>query len=497
MKIVSAKEMTRIEELALKAGENREAWVRKAGEGIARAAGNWAAMHGLEKEVSILAGGGHNGADAFAAGLCLLKEGFKAVAYWTSSERDAKALCRKMAKEFERQGGLIVQLEKKKSCDFDGEFVLDGIFGTGFSGQTTGLAKMAIERANQSGLPILSIDIASGIDGSTGEAGGAAIKAALTIALGFPKTGCFLQDGWNHAGQLEVVDFGLPAKWSRAAREDALIAEPDLLANLLPKIVRNRHKYQAGCVLGYAGSSRYSGAAKLASLAALRGGAGIVKLFYPEGAEREMASMPYEIIHGPWDRDSWARDVIKANAVFLGPGLGQGEATEEWLKRELKEIRCPIVFDADALTGKIRIPKGSICTPHRKEMLRLLNKKALSEEALLKGCQMFCDRTSAIVVLKGAPTWIFRPKKPPYLIALGDPGMATAGSGDVLTGLIAALLAQGCNGEDAALLGASIHALAGEAAAFEQTSYCMIAGDLIACFAQAFRRIADAIGQNG
>lgn len=243
----------------------------------------------------------------------------------------------------------------------------------------------------------------------------------------------------------------------------------------LPKIVPDRNKYEAGYVVGFAGSKIYAGSAKLAGMAALRSGAGIVRIFHPE----EIGAVPFELIAQNWDLNSWREALCKAQAVFVGPGLGRSEPVIHWLKTHFKEISVPCVVDADALLPDIDFPKQALLTPHRGEALRLLGLKEASQEDLIAHLVSFCEKRQVIVVLKGAPTVIFAPGKEPILIRRGDPGMATAGAGDVLTGVIAALLAQGCALQDAAILGATLHGIAGELAAKEKTSYGLIASDLI------------------
>ncbi len=254
----------------------------------------------------------------------------------------------------------------------------------------------------------------------------------------------------------------------------------------LPKIVWNRHKYQAGYVVGFGGSRAFAGAPQLTGWAALKAGAGIVRLFHPE----EIAPQVLELIYTPWNEKEWEGALGKAQAAFVGPGLGRSKKTEGWLKKYLTRIECPCVVDADALLPDLNFPKGAVLTPHRGEMLRLLGLKALPpDEDLFAEVLRFCERKNVIVVLKGAPTHLFAPRKKPLVIARGDPGMAKAGTGDVLTGIIAALLAQGSAPYEGALLGVTLHAIAGEIAAAERTSYCVMARDLIEFLPAAFRAV--------
>ena len=488
-KVVTAKEMARIEALALKSGCNQEEFMSQAGLRVSEAAQGWIEEHHLAQQVVLLVGKGNKGGDAFAAGLELLNDGFQVRAYHLAPINECQPLCQKFAERFRKKGGLIQDTD---DITFGpDELIIDGIFGTGFEGAVEGLYKIAIERANESDLPILAIDIPSGLNGSTGEIGGSVIHAHLTVTMGLPKVGFFLKNGWNFVGELSVGDFGLPPEWIERAEEVAFLPNWKKLKSFIPKTVRNRHKYQAGFVIGFAGSPHFSGAAKLASWASLGSGAGIVKLFYPPEAESSMTDTPYEVIRTPWNEQEWNEALKRASAVFIGPGLGRSEAMKNWLLKYVPSLSCPVVLDADALLPSLDLPSRSICTPHRREAERLLGEKSLDEETLFKRSQAFCDQKKSILVLKGAPTWVFIPESKPFIIAHGDPGMATAGSGDVLTGLIASLLAQGCTERESALLGVMLHALAGEEAAKEKTSHCMMARDLIQSLPKAFRIIQE------
>ena len=218
----------------------------------------------------------------------------------------------------------------------------------------------------------------------------------------------------------------------------------------------------------------------MAGLAALRAGAGIVRVFH----KGEIGSAPMELICQKWKAKEWNREIKRANAVFAGPGLGTGST------RWMKGISLPIVIDADALQKRARFPAQSVLTPHRGEMLRLLGlKSAPQEEEFLARCQKFAERQHVILVLKGAPTYLFAHGKPPLIIPRGDPGMATAGAGDVLTGVLAGFLAQKLDVYDAAAAGTYLHAIAGEKAAKKKTSYGLIAGDIIESLPAAFEEL--------
>jgi ADP-dependent NAD(P)H-hydrate dehydratase / NAD(P)H-hydrate epimerase len=248
----------------------------------------------------------------------------------------------------------------------------------------------------------------------------------------------------------------------------------------LPKIIKDRHKYQTGYIVAFAGSKELPGAAKLAGLAALRSGAGIVRIFSPT----EIGTAPVELICNLWNEKSWQEELKRAKAVFVGPGLGNQKG---WLKRHLSKISLPCVVDGDALLPDLKFPKTAILTPHRGEALRLL--KLQKEDELVEQLTLFCEKNDLVIVLKGSPTRIFAPRRKLLEIDRGDPGMAKAGTGDVLTGIIAAFLAQGMSPYESAVLGVTCHGIAGEEAAKSKSSYCMIASDLIEMLPAAFRTL--------
>jgi NAD(P)H-hydrate epimerase len=246
----------------------------------------------------------------------------------------------------------------------------------------------------------------------------------------------------------------------------------------LPPMIRSHHKYERGFVVGLGGSEEFKGAVKLSGAAALHTGAGIVKLFTMD----DVGPTIDELICQIWHRGNWEEALAKASSVFIGPGLGRTEKAKKVCKAALHSIQKPCVIDADALffLAETKPPEASILTPHRGEVCYLLRiSEKLEESELWIRCQAYVDKHSAILILKGAPTHIFSPHHLPIIVPRGDPGMATAGSGDVLTGILSALLAQGQSPLDAAVLGVVLHDLSGEAAAKAKTSYGYSASDLI------------------
>lgn len=442
IKVVTSEEMRRIER-----GGSEEAYMLEAGKKIAAAAKKFPG-----KKVLLLIGKGNKGGDAYVAGRELLKAGYDVRFTSAHAIEECSPLNQKFGSGFS-QGG------------FECDFIIDGLLGTGFRGEVEEPIATLIDRANQSKKPILAIDIPSGLNGSTGETSEHTIRATATVTLGLPKIGLFLKNGWNFVGKLSIEDFGLPQKAIDEAKPVAWI--PKLEELRLPPQQRNQHKYSRGFVLGFGGSQALKGAVKLSGLAALHAGAGIVKIFTLE----EIGETANELICQVFEPKLWNEALAKAGAVFIGPGLGRSAAAK--LQLEALMIDKPCVVDADALFFLTDFPKYSLLTPHAGEMARLLKNTGFVSE------QEFVQAKQVTVVLKGAPTRILAPGKLPVIVPRGDPGMATAGSGDVLTGILAALAAQGMPLFDAAILGVVLHDLAGEACAAEKTSYGYSASDLI------------------
>ena len=497
MKVVTSKQMGYLESQAYRNGSTEEGFMEEAGKGVAEVIHQYAARHKRKRVAYLLCGKGNNGGDAYVAGIYLLERGYSVLAYQIIPMADCSPLCKKNHRRFLELGGFVHEVtDVEEELKFpEAGLIIDGLFGTGFKGTAKKPFSAVIKKANGSTLPIIAVDIPSGLDGETGIVEGEAIIAAETAFLGLPKTGFFLQDGWNHVGRLRYVDFGLPKPYIDESEADLVMLSPDIMKPLFPKIVRNRHKYQTGLVIGLAGSPGMPGAALLASAAALRAGAGLVRLLHPRGMEAELSNSPYELIkvpYGPAEESQIIEMMNTARATFVGPGIGRIPDARALLKAVLPNLDKPCVIDADALTiiaeEKIPLPGHAILTPHVGEMIRLLKKSAPQPgtKEFLEICRHYSENHQVTLVLKGGPSFIFHPDEPIMVNPHGDPGMATAGTGDVLTGVIAALLAQGLTPYHAASLGVYLHGLAGECAAREKSSYSMIASDILNNLPRAF-----------
>jgi ADP-dependent NAD(P)H-hydrate dehydratase / NAD(P)H-hydrate epimerase len=476
-KIITASEMSRIEQLSYKNGCSDQMFMENAGKAIAQETDCLITESGHQKKVTLLVGKGNNGGDALVAGHYLLEKGYRVISHLLYPLNECSALSQAAVQKFLGKGGKICH-----DSPFEG-VILDGLVGTGFTGKAEGILAKNIEQANRSGLPIFAIDIPSGLNGNTGEVDPLAIQATATFFLGLPKLGFFIGQGWNHVGKLIYCDFGLPDKFIDEAKNEAWLPNEKALFSLLPPVQRTRHKYEAGHVLAMAGSQAMSGAGILTSYAALRSGAGIVRLFHQNDVP--LINTPWEIISEPLQNnlENLTEQMKRAHTLIVGPGLGKTETVKHQLCSLFSQITLPCVIDADALYffDAYKVPVNSVLTPHRGEMKHLLR-----EEPNFANCQTFAVEKNITLVLKGAPTIIFHKDTQPLVMIQGDPGMATAGSGDVLSGIIGGLMAQKLSGLHAATLGVYLHGKAGELAARAHTSYCMTASDIIHNLPQAF-----------
>lgn len=494
MKIVTPKQMSFIEEQAYRHGASEYDFMEEAGNGVALIVHDFIEQNNIDRKIILLCGKGNNAGDAYVAGVQLLHLDYEVIAFQLFPQSECSHLCKMHYAEFIHEGGQIRENEEEFLFPESG-LIIDGLFGTGFHGTVPESLARIIKAANESKLPILSIDIPSGLNGTTGEVTGEAIIATMTAFLELPKQGFFLREGWNRVGNLFYINFGLPKDPIEEVESRLVMLSPDLLKPLMPPLKRNRHKYQAGHVVGLAGSKTMPGAGLLASLAALCSGSGIVHLLYPKEMESYLSTVPYELIKIPYQLDQIdpiVEIINQSDAVFIGPGLGHGSDQKALLRKLLPQLTTPCVLDADALTiiaeENMALPPQTVLTPHLGEMKRLLHSSDIELTLeFLERCYQFAEEKKVTLILKGAPSFVFQQDFPIFVNAKGDPGMATAGSGDVLTGLVASLLSQGLQPIDAARLAVYLHGTAGEKAAADLTSYCMTASDIISYFPDAFR----------
>jgi ADP-dependent NAD(P)H-hydrate dehydratase / NAD(P)H-hydrate epimerase len=465
--------------------------------------------------VVIICGKGNNGGDGFAIARHLINRGATvevlSLAPDESIQGDARTnldILRRMEKDSDT---LRVSLLRGSSQLSDmlqrrPALVVDAILGTGLASPVKGEIAEIIELLNASPVPVLSIDVPTGISSESGEVLGSAVRARCTATMGAHKRGLLLRKGREHAGTVRVVDIGLPDEGVLRRAASTFLLEQKDIAAMLPRRAFDVHKYQMGNVFVLAGSVGLTGAAVMTSEAALRSGAGIVHLGIPASLNAIFEVKLTEVMTVPLretdegtlslkDFDGILGRINDASISVVGPGLSRQYETQNLVRRILEHATAPLLLDADALFalgGHLDLLQRSnadiILTPHVGEFSRLTSQSKEEIETKRIGiAQTFAVEFGVTLVLKGAPTVIASRDGHVYLNPTGNPGMATAGSGDVLSGIIAGFRAQGCTSEDAVRAGVYLHGQAGDHARDNLGEYGLIATDLIASFASIMK----------
>ena len=400
---------------------------------------------GPEESITVVCGAGNNGGDGRVAAEALREADCEVRVVDAKPEDEEKDL---------GSPGLIV----------------DALFGTGFSGEPRPAAARLIEQMNSADADIVAVDIASGVDASTGEVAGTAVDAAATVTFHREKVGVYVAPGTFHCGELEVVDIGLD-DWETVH----LKVTPEILDSV-PIRAPSDTKYTAGSVLVVGGAPGLTGAACLAARAAFRADAGYVAVAAPQESLPVLETQLLEAVKRPLD-DVWEA-AERARALALGPGLGRSDERRELVRRLLAETDLPAVVDADALFGLEPFTRSAptVLTPHSGELARLLGVEAAWVDAhRLEAARRAVDRFTCVVLLKGEGTIVAAPGER-VLVCPGFPSLATAGTGDVLTGVIGSFLAKGMDARLAAAAAATAHT---EAAAEAPQRAGLVASDVI------------------
>jgi NAD(P)H-hydrate epimerase len=350
------------------------------------------------------------------------------------------------------------------------DVVVDALLGIGLRDAPREDAARMIELINASGRPVVAVDVPSGVNASTGEISGVAVRASVTVTFGAAKLGLAIAPGRFHAGSVHVAPIGLRPR----AHEHALVPASALLE--VPRKYAESTKYSAGSVLIVGGSRGLTGAPMLAALAAQRADAGYVAVAAPESSLPVLEARLLEVVKHPLAEDASGRllrrsvDGIlaaaeKADAVAIGPGLGRSDQTIELVRLLLEQLDGPVVLDADALWELEPFTRAgpTVLTPHSGELARLLGADAREIDAhRLDAARRAASLFGSVVLLKGADTIVASPREGVLVCDYGTPALATAGSGDVLTGIVAAFLAKGLEARTAAALAAVAHGVAAE-----------------------------------
>jgi ADP-dependent NAD(P)H-hydrate dehydratase / NAD(P)H-hydrate epimerase len=436
-------------------------------------------------KVVVIAGPGNNGGDGMVIARLLSKAGYK-VSLWSTvrpgAYRGEAAVFEKylIKTEFPLQRlNSSEELELFKLDLKNADLLIDALLGTGINREVEGLVADILEAVNSSGVPVLAVDIPSGINADNGAVMGNAIRARWTLTFAFPKLGLLLQPGASLAGEIIVGEIYVPAQLAAEIKVELLT--PSLIRNLMPPRPPDAHKGSLGRTMIIAGSPGMTGAAVLTAESALRGGSGLVYLAAPESVCPVLESKLVEVIIIPLPESSPgiispdAADLVIAktkecDALAIGPGLDTGEETAELINRLVQLSPVPLVLDAGALTAlgqSMNMLRSArfipVVTPHPGEMARLAGVSAKQvQSSRLEIALKNANFWNCNIILKGANSVIATPAGDAAINPTGSVTLATAGSGDLLTGLITSLIAQGISPERAAMAGAYIHGLAGD-----------------------------------
>jgi len=488
MKVATSSQMREIDRVSI------EEWaipgrvlMETAGRSVAEEADDFLAESG--GQVLVLAGPGNNGGDGYVAARYLLSWGHRPVVAALGGLSKLSGDAAAHAQLAVRCGLEVIDVADASGLDdladllAGADVLIDAILGTGASGAARGLAAHAITFSDAAVCPVVSVDIPSGIGVDDGTLAGPAVCADVTVTFGLPKPGLFIYPAAECAGRVVVVDIGLPPPVVEAADIWLELAEADDVAVLLPERPPDAHKGDCGKLLVVAGSPGFTGAAALACRGALRGGAGLVTLAIQPDLQPVMAAKLTESMTlAVTSLDDLAERLSEFSALAIGPGLGTSDATMRAVAKLLGGLSVPAVVDADALPAVRGLSVGAaslVLTPHPGEMARLLGGSVADVQADRLGAARAAAETfGAVVVLKGASTVVADPAGRAWIIPTGNPGMASGGMGDVLTGLIGALLAGGMSPAPAAVSAAYLHGLAGDMAAASMGETGIAAGDV-------------------
>ena len=468
----------------------------------------------LEGRVAVLSGTGNNGGDGFVVARTLLQRGVDVAVFVVGSIASITGAARLNLEILGRLGVDVVEVDDEQTWELHFSeiskcrLIVDALFGTGLSRPLAGMLETVVADVNTAGIPIVSIDLPSGLHADTPHVPGACIDASMTVTLAAPKLPLVLPPGEMHAGEVVVADIGIPAEV--ITRVDGPVVElltQEEARSLVDPGTPDAHKGDFGRVLVVAGSRGMTGAAHLAGMAALRSGAGLVTIAVPASVQAIVASMAPEYLtlalpeSASGEITDEGLDLVlaaRADVIACGPGLGRGPGVAAFVRGLIERSSTPLILDADALsvlgddseclTG--RDDRPIVITPHPGEMAGLAGIGV--DDVQVNRIQVALDYAEAHqlhVVLKGYRTVVATPEGRIAINPTGNAGMATAGTGDVLTGVIAAWVAQLLDAERACRLGVFLHGAAGDLAEAEGGQSALVASDLLACLGPALRQL--------
>lgn len=454
------------------------------------------------EKVLILCGTGNNGGDGIAIGRLLKSQDIKVQVIILGKKNK---LSQETSQQLQIAKNLSVPIYEYNEINVlaeieESDVIIDAIFGTGLSREIEGEIGCVIDKVNNEDAFVFSVDIPSGISSDCGKVLGKAIQANITVTFGLPKVGILMYPGAEYTGEVKIVDIGFPKEAYEQIKAKHFIYDKTY-TKFLPKRKSRSNKGTYGKILVVAGSVNMSGAAYLSAFAAYRTGAGLVRILTEEENRTILqTNLPEAILttYSVEDGDVRAESIVDvqeaiiwADVIIIGPGLGIEEKTKTLLKMVLQVSKGPIIIDADGLNvsadqmNLLRVNQPLIITPHPGEMARLVKVpiKAVLEDIISYGIQL-SKEYELICVLKDARTIVANEKEEVFINTSGNHGMATAGAGDVLTGIIGALIGQGLDPYAAACLGVYIHGKAGDLAKRKLSTYSLTARDIIEAISQ-------------
>jgi NAD(P)H-hydrate epimerase len=460
--------------------------------------------------IHVFAGVGNNGGDGLVLARQLSKVGYRVkihiIRYANKTSTDFQVNYDRLL-ELEMTAN-INEVKEKRDLPVltDDDLVVDALFGSGLARPVNGIAAEAIRKINESPAVTIAVDIPSGLFADTHSDSklGAIVRADYTLSFQMPKLAFLLPENDPYVGQWHILDIGLSSEYINSAETRNYFMQRRDIAPMVKTRRKYDHKGTFGHALLIAGSYGKMGAAILASRACLRSGVGLLHAHIPKAGYEIMQTATPETMLNIDRYDNYfseVPDLAMYNAVGIGPGLGTEKQSQMALKLLIQEYQHPIVFDADALnilaenkTWLSFLPAGSILTPHPKEFERLVGKWK-DDFNKLDFLRAFCLKHNIYVILKGAHTATCFPDGRIFFNSNGNPGMATAGSGDVLTGIILGLLAQGYSPGRAAVIGVFLHGLAGDMVKKEKGMNAMVASDITEKIGNAFKRLLKKVGK--
>lgn len=504
MKIFSTENIRKIDRYTIESeGVSSQELIRRVADGVAgEIIGRWSPS----TPVVIFAGSGNNGADALAVGRLLLEAGFYPhILLFNFNGNSLSRDCQQAKRELLATGyqGLVEIIDRAELPSLTPEhLVIDGLFGSGLRDPLEGGFVMLARSISESGATVISIDVPSGLfgDWNARVIGRNVVHATLTMAVQFPRLSFFLSDNADLVGKWKIIDIGLSSRAIMETPTKYFYVERDEVRAVLKRRKPFSSKADYGHALLFAGCYGMAGAAVLAARGALRSGVGKLTVHSARATFPVLQGQVPEALFSPDRHDFVISDMavrFSCSAIGVGPGIGTNDATRGALETFIKSYNRPIVIDADALNAIAQnhtlldhIPPGSILTPHAGEFDRIFGIQTSAEARLLKAMEV-AHKYKILIVLKGRYTATVRPDGKVFFNSTGSPAMATAGSGDVLTGIITSLLAQGYKPEAASVAGVYIHGLAGELAAESEGEYGTTALDIAANVGRAIKNIME------